>query len=129
MEKLCFLAGRKDSLFKQLVASLLMDATDHLELYENKSGEVAELLNEIKEAKPDMIVLEDSAPFAENSLLIRILIHVPEVPMIVISEDSNLIHVVRCQTRLLGSSNDLIETINLMKESSPYFGRQGECHS
>lgn len=125
MEKRCFLAGRKESLFKQLVASLLRDATDDLELYENKSVEFGEMLSEIKESKPDMIILEESEPFTENSLLTRILIQIPEVPMIVISEDSNLIHIVRCQARLLSSSNDLIETINLMKESPPYFGRQG----
>lgn len=125
MEKRCFLAGRKESLFKQLVASLLRDATDELELYENKSVEFGEMLSEIKESKPDMIILEESEPFTENSLLTRILIRFPEVPLIVISEDSNLIHIVRCQARLLSSSNDLIETINLMKESPPYFGRQG----
>lgn len=125
MEKRCFLAGRKESLFKQLVASLLRDATDDLELYENKSVEFGEMLSEIKESKPDMIILEESEPFTENSLLTRILIQIPEVPLIVISEDSNLIHIVRCQARLLSSSNDLIETINLMKESPTYFGRQG----
>lgn len=103
----------------------MRDATDELELYENKSVEFGEMLSEIKESKPDMIILEESEPFTENSLLTRILIRFPEVPLIVISEDSNLIHIVRCQARLLSSSNDLIETINLMKESPPYFGRQG----
>jgi len=114
LEKCCFLVGRKDSLFKQLVASLLVDLNDQLELRENKAVDFGGLLDEIKDAKPDMILLEESSPFSENSLLTYLLINIPAMPVIVISEDSNLMHIVRRETKLLSSSSDLIETIDLM---------------
>lgn len=111
MNKRCFLVGRKDSLFKQLVASLLIDMLDDLELHENQTIEFNGLLEEIHAVNPNLILLEDASPFSENSLMSRLLVSLPGLPLIVISEDSNLMHVIRCNTRLLGSSNDLIETI------------------
>ena len=48
VNKRCFLVGRKDSLFKQLVASLLVDMMDDLDLYENKAVEFDALLEEIR---------------------------------------------------------------------------------
>jgi hypothetical protein len=96
------------------VASLLVDMTDNLDLLENKTVDFDGLLKEIREANPDMILLEEVSPFTQNSLLIRILVNIPDLPVIVISEDSNIMHIVRCDTRLLSSSRDLIDTINLM---------------
>ncbi|MBI5702567.1 MAG: hypothetical protein ACOYYF_10705 [Chloroflexota bacterium] len=113
MNKRCFLVGRKDSLFKQLVASLLVDMMDDLDLYENKAVEFDALLEEIKIASPHLLLLEEASPFSENSLMTRFLANLPALPVVVISEDSNLIYVVRCNARLLSSSRDLIEAIHL----------------
>jgi len=114
LEKRCFLVGRTDSLFKQLVASLLVDLTDEFELCENNAVDPVELLDEIKDARPDMILLEELSPFSEDSMLTHLLINIPNVPVIVISEDSNFMHIVRRETRQLTSSNDLIETLHLV---------------
>jgi hypothetical protein len=128
VNKRCFLAGRKDSLFKQLVASLLVDMLDDFDLHENQAVDFEGLLDEIQRVDPHLILLEEMFPFSENSLLSRLLVNVPGLPLIVISEDSNLMHVVRCNTRLLSSSQDLIETItatidhhfNSTKENAVY---------
>lgn len=116
MDKRCFLVGRKDSLFKQLVASLLVDMMDNLDLQENTTTDFKAMLDEIRGAKPNMVLLEEVSPFSENSLTIRLLDSLPGLPLIVISEDSNLIRIVRSETRILGSSRDLIETLNLIHD-------------
>ena len=103
--------GRKESLFIQLVASMLIDLIDDLELYESNTVDFSNLLEEVARAEPDIILLEESPPFSENSLLIRLLANIPDLPVIVISEDSNLMHIVRRETRLLSSSHDLVKTI------------------
>jgi DNA-binding NarL/FixJ family response regulator len=95
----------------QLVASLLVDMMDDLDLYESQAVGFEELLNEMQIANPRLILLEETLPFSSASLMTRLLAARPELPVIVISEDTNLIHVIRCQTRLLSSSKDLIETI------------------
>ena len=46
MDKRCFLVGRKDSLFKQLVASLLVDMMDNLDLHENTTADFKIMLDE-----------------------------------------------------------------------------------
>ena len=114
MKKRCFLAGRKDSLFKNLVAILLNGLMDDLDLQESGAEDLEGLLNEISEAEPTFILLDDSSSFSEESLLVRILMHKPDLPVIVISENSNLMHIVRRETRTINSSNDLVNAVNLI---------------
>ncbi len=91
---------------------------DNFELDESRTIEFDALLNEIEALHPHLILLEEASPFSSASLMTRLLVALPELPLIVISEDSNLMHVIRCQTRLLSSSQDLIETITATLE--PY---------
>ena len=114
MNKRCFLAIRKNSLFKQAVSSLLDDMTNSLELFESNASNVDDLFKEISEIDPDMILLEESSPFSDESLLVRLLITKPDLPVIVISEEINYMHVVRRKTVQLSSSIELIEAINLI---------------
>lgn len=112
MEKCCFLVGQKDSLFKQLVASLLNDLATNLKLEESRSTGFEELLNEISKAEPNLILLEEASPFTNGSYLIQLLINVPSTPVIVISEASNEMHILRRESVILSSSRDLIKTID-----------------
>ena len=114
MDKCCFLIGRKDSLFKELVARLLVDLNASFELVENGAIDLDGLLVEIKDVDPNMILLEEDAPFSDDSLLMGLLINLPDLPVIVINEESSVMHVVHRETRALQSSNELIETINYM---------------
>ena len=119
MEKRCFLAGKQDSLFKQLVAGLLIDLADNLKLYECRAVDFDGLLDEVSKIEPHMILLEESSLFSEDSFLVRLLIAKPGLPAIVISENSNTMHIVRRETMLLSSSDDLINAINQMEVQLP----------
>ena len=112
MEKCCFLVGQKDSLFKQLVASLLSDLATNLKLNESQSTGLEGLLNEISEAEPNLILLDEASPFSGDSYLIQLLINVPNIPVIVISEVSNEMHILHRESVILNSSSDLIKTID-----------------
>ena len=114
MKKRCFLAGRNDSLFKNLVATLLNDLIKDLDLHESQAEDLEGLLNEISEAKTALILLDDSFPFSDESPLVRILIHSPNLPVIVISEEANLMHIVHRETRTINSSSDLVQAVNLV---------------
>ena len=112
MEKLCLLTGQQNSLFRQLVANLLQDLASDLTLHESCVADFTGFMEEVSTIQPDMILLEDSSPFSEDSHLARLLINKPELPVIVISEDSNVMYVLRCETSLLSTSHDLIDAIN-----------------
>ncbi|GAB4449177.1 MAG: hypothetical protein OHK0041_10190 [Anaerolineales bacterium] len=95
------------------MASLLVDMMDNLDIQENQTTDFESLLDEIEMVQPHLILLEETFPFSENSILSRLLVKAPAVPLVVISADSNEMHVVRWNTRLLSSSRDLIETLNV----------------
>lgn len=111
MEKRCFFLGRKDSLFRQLVASLLIDLTVNLDLYESDAASTDQLLEEVAKFQPHIILLEESPPFSEDPFLVRLLIAQPGVPVIVIGEESNYMYILRLETNLLSSSDELIKAI------------------
>jgi len=114
MKKRCFLAGKNDSLFKSLVASLLNDLINDVELQESHADDLEGLLNEISETDPTLILLADASPFSGESPLFRILMHKPNLPVIVISEDSNMMHIVHRETKIIKSSNDLVNAVNII---------------
>jgi len=114
MKKRCFLAGRKDSLFKNLVATLLNDLIKDLILYESQAEDLEGLLNEISETDPTLILLDDSSSFSSESPLMSILMRKPGLPVIVISENSNSMHIVRRETQIINTSRDLIKAISLL---------------
>lgn len=93
--------------------------SSNLDLYENKAAEPDVYIHEIISVAPDMILLEEASPFAENSVMTRLLAAFPQTPILVISEDSNLLYIVHCEARLLGSSTDLIEAIQSELDRSP----------
>lgn len=114
MKKRCFLAGRSDSLFKNLIANLLNDLIKDLDFHESQADDLEGLLNEISETEPTLILLDNSSPFSGDFPLIRILMHKPGLPVIVISENSNFMHVIRRETQIINSSSDLVKAINLI---------------
>lgn len=93
------------------MASLLIDLTVNLDLYESDADAPGDLLEKVAEVEPHIILLEGSSPFFEDSLLMRLLIAKPGVPVIVIGEESNFMYVVHLETRLLSSSDELIKAI------------------
>ncbi len=90
------------------------DSADGLQLYESRSVEFGGLMEEIMVVDPHVILLEESSPFSEDSTLMRLLLGKPGLPVIVIGEDSNLMHIVHLERKLLSSSNDLIKAITLI---------------
>jgi chemotaxis response regulator CheB len=112
LEKRCFFVAPKDSLFKQLVAGLLLDLADDINLYESRAVDFERLMDEFLVVSPDVVLLDEASPFSKDDFLVRLLIMKPGVPVIVISHESNSIHVVRRETQLLSSSHDLINMLH-----------------
>jgi len=112
LEKVCFLTSRKNSLFKQLVASLLRDLANNLKLHESQADDFELLLEKVSMVGPDMVLLDDASPYSKDSFLIRLLVSNPDLPVFVISEDSNEMHILRREVVLISSSSDLIKAIN-----------------
>ncbi len=112
VEKRCFLAVRHNTLLKQAIKSLLMDMADNLEVLESKAIDSEELLKEVSITNPDILLLEEASLVSRDSLMTCLFIARPGLPIFVISEDDNTLHIVRCETIQLSSSTDFLNAIN-----------------
>ena len=104
----------KDALFRQIVSNLLVNVDDHVEIFESTARNLNDLLQDVSDINPDIILLEETSPLSVDSLLVHVLFAKPGRPVIVISQEHNWMHMVRWETIQLHSANDLISTIALV---------------
>jgi len=104
----------KDALFRQIVSNLLVNVDDHVEIFESTARNLNDLLQDVSDINPDIILLEETSPLSVDSPLVHVLFAKPGRPVIVISQEHNWMHMVRWETIQLHSANDLINTIALV---------------
>ena len=93
--------------------NLLNDTNHSLIVYESQAVDFEEMLNEVTRNEPDVILLDESFPLSTTSTLICLLTAKPALPVIVIGEDDNLMHIIHHETVRIHSPMDLINAINL----------------
>ena len=98
----------------QLISNLLIDTANDMEFFLGEANTLEALQTEISEVQPHMVLLEESSQFSGESFLVHLLLANPNLPVVVICQDVNLIHVVHRETRHVTSPLDLIQTINLI---------------
>ncbi len=95
------------------MSSLLLSMTTDIALFESTTHDLDCFLQEVSHTEPDLILLEESSPFSAEAQLVHVLIAKPDIPVIVISQENNWIHVVRRESVRLRSANDLIDAMKL----------------
>lgn len=105
-------------MFRQVIANLLMNVADNVEMFESTALDGSDLLNEVTHLDPDIILLEESSPLSTNSPLVPMLIAKPGRCLIVISQEHNWIDVVHCENFHLSSASDLVNTIKFMESGN-----------
>lgn len=111
MRKRSLLLVGKDQLFRQLVSGLLLDIRDVVETYESSAIDLPDLLVEVADIHPDIMLLEDVSPLSADTCLVPVLIANADLPVIVVSSEHNWMHVVRRESVRLNSANELIEAV------------------
>jgi len=111
LQNYCFLLVFKDGLFKQILSNLLVEMNNGFEIYESTAEDVDDLLTEVSKLSPDTILLQESSPLSKGACLIHILRAIPGRPVVVVSQEHNLMHVVHWRTVYVETVNDLIESI------------------
>jgi DNA-binding response OmpR family regulator len=104
---------KNNPVLKQALSNLLIEANG-FELFIGKATNLSELLDEFSKINPQIVLLDDSFPYDGNPLLIQISIIQPNIPIIVVSGEKNLLDIVRRETIKISSPGDLINTINLI---------------
>ncbi len=109
----CVLAIRPDSLLNRALAGILLTSKDNLRVINSHADDLPGLLSEVDELKPDVVLLGESLPLAAKDILGHLLMNSPEMRVIVVSEDTNWLHVFDKQEMLMTRQSDLLELITV----------------
>lgn len=111
MSMTCMLAVQQHSLLNQaLITALLSSAPEH-KLVTSTANGLEALITEISELKPDVVLLGEAMPLAAKDILAHLLMCFSELRVIVVSEDTNWLHVFHKKDLLLTSQRDLFDIV------------------
>jgi len=108
----CIIALNKESLLRLTIANLFRNSANELTVIESDAENLDALIREINQFKANIILVENSSPFADEPSLTKLLILYPQLLVIVIQEDNNWLHIFRKENKLLTSATDLLDVIN-----------------
>lgn len=105
------LVMQKDSLLNQALANLLKNSECEIKVITSTASEAKGLIAETSELKPDIIILGESTPMAGKDVLGYLLMSNPEMQVVVVSEDSNYLHVFHKKDKLITRQTDLLDVL------------------
>lgn len=111
MSLTCILLTQSQSLLGFGLSNTLMRSLMEIELVTSEASELMELINEIGNIKPDVILIGESMSLARKDALFQLMMCFPELRVIVISEDTNWLHVFHKKDWLITSHTDLLDIV------------------
>jgi chemotaxis response regulator CheB len=106
------LVTQQAELLDRALTSMLLGSSTKHELVTSSAKNLDDLMVEISDLMPNVIVLGESTPLAARDTLAPLLMAYPELRVIVISEDTNWLHVFHKKDLLLTHQSDLLDIIN-----------------
>jgi chemotaxis response regulator CheB len=104
---------RQDSLLNRALASILMSSKSDLKIVTSEAKDVGGLIAEVANLKPDFVILGESMPIAAKDMLGHLLMSYSELRVIVVSEDTNWIHVFQKRDVLMTRWADLLDVLQV----------------
>jgi DNA-binding NarL/FixJ family response regulator len=99
-----------DVLVKRAVASLMILASE-LEVVVSEAVDIPELVRDINKINPTVLLLNESLPLSDKDSLTHLLISHPKLKVVIVSVDSNWLHIFDKQDMLLTRLDDLLAII------------------
>jgi hypothetical protein len=107
----CLLAVQQDSLIGKAMASILLRENSDLKMVTFHAKDLKGLIEETTELKPNVFILGESTPLAEQDILGPLLMSFPELKIILVSEGTNWLHIINKKDKLVTSQNDLLDVL------------------
>ena len=107
----CLLAVPNNTLLDRALASAILSGNSEIKLVTSAARNMAELVTEISDLKADIVILSESMPLAAKDALISLLMSFTELRLIVVSEDTNWLHVFHKKDMLLAQQSDFKNSI------------------
>jgi len=114
----CILAVQQYSLMNQALINALLSSVVEHKVLTSTSNSLEALITEISELKPDVVLLGEAMPLAAKDTLAHLLMCFPELRLIVVSEDTNWLHIFHKKDILLTRQSDLLDIV-YFRETGP----------
>ena len=111
MSTTCLIALPTDSLLYRALVSILPSARSELRLVSSTANDLAGFMAEISDLKPDIVVVAESTPLAAKDTLGRLLMSHTELRVVVVSEDTNWLHVFHKKDMEMTRQADLLDVL------------------
>ncbi len=117
----CLLAVPNNTLLDRALASVILSGDSEIKLVTSAAKTMAELVSEISDLRAEIVVLSESMPLAAKEALISLLMSFTELRLIVVSEDTNWLHVFHKKDMLLTRQSDFKDSIyfDCLGQASP----------
>jgi chemotaxis response regulator CheB len=105
------LVMKQDSLMNSALADVLKKSECELKVITSEGNDMKSLIEEASELKPDVVLLGESTLLARKDVLGYLLMSNPELQVIVVSEDTNWIHIFTKRDKLMTRQTDLVDVL------------------
>ncbi len=105
------LVMKQDSLLNHALANLVQNSECGLKIIISQASEARSLIAETSKLKPDIIVIGESFSLAGKDLLGHLLMSNPRMQVVIVSEDTNWIHVFHKKDLLMTKQTDLLDVL------------------
>lgn len=107
----CVLVMKQDSLLKRALASALLGSNCELKIINSGADDLGSLIAETSKVKPDIVILGESTPLARMDALGNLLMSYPKMRVVVVSEESNWLHIFDKKDMLMTRHADLLDAL------------------
>ena len=105
------LVMQKDSLLNQALANILKNSECEISVITSGASEARAFIDETSKLKPDIVILGESTPMAGKEVLGYLLMSNPEMQVVVVSEDTNYVHIFHKMDKLITRQTDLLDVL------------------
>ena len=112
MAQTCVLVTQQPEVLDQALANLLRGSAFTHDVITSAAHNLEELMTEISGLLPNVIVLGEATPLAARDTLGPLLMAYAELRVIVVSQDTNWLHVFHKKDLLMTQQSDLLDIID-----------------
>ncbi len=107
----CLLAIPNNSLLDRALESIISSGNSEIKLITSAAKNLTELVDEISDLGANIVILAESLPLAAKDTLVSLLMSFTELRVIVVSEDTNWLHVFHKRDMLMNRQADFKDAI------------------
>jgi DNA-binding NarL/FixJ family response regulator len=105
------LVMKQETLLNSALANFLKNSACEIKVITSGENEVNSLIAETFALKPDIVLIGESTPLAQQDVLGHLLMINPELEVIIVSEDTNWVHIFHKKDKLMTRQTDLMDVL------------------